>query len=195
MVSIPFSRTLSFSASVSSLRSTYTYATSDFPLECDVYAPGAEGLLEDAMAAYEFAQMYGASVTEANRTVAVAGASAGFFMATLIARHAIPKPAALLSITGIPTARHPFFNSSILLTPASIRDEEVEEFVSGPARVGHTLVHSPMAFSAGQLLPSGRKNPENVRPSQLAEAAAKQDVLTRECLYDYYRHKNAFPGV
>ncbi len=38
---------------------------------------GAEGLLEDATAAYEFAQTYGASVTGRRRSVIVAGASAG----------------------------------------------------------------------------------------------------------------------
>lgn len=38
---------------------------------------GAQGLLEDAIAAFQFAQTYGASVTGRKRQVIVAGASAG----------------------------------------------------------------------------------------------------------------------
>lgn len=118
----------------------------------------------------------------------------GFFMASLIAFHSEPKPAVLLSITGIPTFRHPFFSSSVLLTPTPIKDDEVEEFISGPAMVGSTPVHDPAVFSTSQLLPSGEKNPEYVRPPK-PPTDATSDQLGRNCLYDYYLHKNAFTDL
>ncbi|TDZ49657.1 hypothetical protein CTRI78_v007969 [Colletotrichum trifolii] len=78
----------------------------------------ASGLLEDAKAAYEFTRRWDESAPK--RKVNVGGGSAGFFMAALTAHHLTPTPIALLSITGITTFRHHFFNSSVLLTPEPV---------------------------------------------------------------------------
>jgi hypothetical protein len=50
-------------------------------------------------------------------------------MASLIAHHAEPPPAALLGITAIPTFRHPFFNTSVLMTPEPIKDEDMPPLI------------------------------------------------------------------
>ncbi|TDZ20085.1 hypothetical protein Cob_v007308 [Colletotrichum orbiculare MAFF 240422] len=81
----------------------------------------ASGLLEDAKAAYDFTRRWEITDESApKRKVNVGGGSAGFFMAALTAHHLTPTPIALLSITGITTFRHHFFNSSVLLTPEPV---------------------------------------------------------------------------
>ncbi|TDZ32304.1 hypothetical protein C8035_v012379 [Colletotrichum spinosum] len=131
-------------------KSTHVSAVHQIPLECGIYSTKdslssspvflystryrvlpqakASGLLEDAKAAYDFTRRWEITDESApKRKVNVGGGSAGFFMAALTAHHLTPTPIALLSITGITTFRHHFFNSSVLLnlepvTVAQARD-------------------------------------------------------------------------
>ncbi len=115
-------------------------------------------------------------------------------MASLITHHVTLKPVALLGISGIPTFQHPFFRSSILLPPVPITDGEVEGFVSGPAVVGSAPAYSPSPFYAIEyLLPfAERKSAYVTRPAKAPTSTVAPRVLSRECLYDYYLHRNAF---
>ncbi|TEA16714.1 hypothetical protein C8034_v011868 [Colletotrichum sidae] len=120
-------------------KSTHVSAVHQIPLECGIYytkdslssspvflyrlppQAKASGLLEDAKAAYEFTRRWEITDESApKRKVNVDGGSAGFFMAALTAHHLTPTLIALLSITGITTFRHHFFNSSVLLTPEPV---------------------------------------------------------------------------
>lgn len=147
---------------------------------------GAEGLLEDAGTAYEFARNLG----DGNRLVIVGGASAGFFLATLVAHNVSPKPIALLSITGIPTFRHKFFNSSVLLAPDPITEEEIERYISEPASVGKS-VDPEDVFYLDRLLPNGAKNPDFRVPSRVTIPGFNGEQ-GRGILYDYHLHENMF---
>ncbi|UKZ83162.1 hypothetical protein TrVFT333_010967 [Trichoderma virens FT-333] len=89
---------------------------------------GGQGLLQDATAVYEFALNWD-TLPSSKRQVIVGGASGGVFMAALIAHHCQPKPLALLSIQGINTFRHPFFNSSIQTAGEEIPHAIMENFV------------------------------------------------------------------
>ncbi|KAI0481936.1 Alpha/Beta hydrolase protein [Xylariaceae sp. FL0804] len=228
-------------------QSTYTYATHEIPLECDVYAPddhypetadapvflffhagglvggartcippwlaqvcyqrrwvlvspsyrllpqaGGRGLLEDATAAYEFAQSWGASVAGSKRPVIVGGASAGFFMASLIAHHVKPAPAAMLCITGIPTFQHSFFRSSAVLVPGPMKEEQAAKYLEGPVEVGTITPGDPAVFMVNKLLPSGQRNQDYSGESRPADAAQNPDLLGREYLYDYFVYHNAY---
>jgi hypothetical protein len=116
-------------------------------------------------------------------------------MASLIAHHLQPKPTALLCITGIPTFKHPFFSSSVQLTPEPIKDEQVENFVNAPVEVGITPPWDPTTFEVTKLLDSGEKNTEFVhprRPSKQEDEGAGSG-LQRVELYDYYLHRNLYP--
>lgn len=144
----------------------------------------AAGLLDDAKAAYEFARALGGS----DRQVIVAGASGGFFMATLIAQHLTPKPLALLSYTGIPTFRHPFFNSSTLIPPEPITEEEIKHLVTESVSVGTTPT---VVFSVDMVLPSGLKNPD-FQPSSHNQLDGHGQDPNRGLLYYYYLHENRF---
>jgi hypothetical protein len=112
-------------------------------------------------------------------------------MANLIAHHVEPKPAAMLCITGIPTFRHAFFNSSTLLTPEPIKDEEMAGFINAPVEVGTTPEYDSTAFAVDRILPSGEKNPDYVAPAR-PTAPVESSGWDRGCLYDYYLYKNAF---
>ncbi|KAK3389779.1 Alpha/Beta hydrolase protein [Podospora didyma] len=148
------------------------------------------GLLDDAKAAYDFARSLG--VGGANRHVIVGGASAGVFLATLIAHHLTPKPLALLSICGIPTFQHPFFNSSVLLPPDPITEEEVERYITEPVSIGKSPYSPEAVFSTEMLLPGGAKNPNFTRNPISLRKGSDQD-LNRGLLYDYYLYENMFP--
>jgi hypothetical protein len=111
-------------------------------------------------------------------------------MAALTAHHLQPPPAALLSITGITTFRHPFFNTSVLLTPKPITDDEVRHHVSAPVSVGASEEGDPTVFCVDKLLPDGAKNPNYKTPA--AGSGQSEDELPRGCLYDYYLYKNAY---
>ncbi|KAH8883098.1 alpha/beta-hydrolase [Thozetella sp. PMI_491] len=147
----------------------------------------AQGLVEDAKAAFNFARTHGG---QHNRSVIAAGASGGFFMVTLIASHLEPKPVALLSITGIPTFKHNFFNSSYLIPPEPIEEEEVEHLLAEPVVVGKSPC-SREIFYIEQLLPLGGKNPEFVKPKPASDGTPAQDP-NRAILYDYYLHNNLY---
>ena len=174
-------------------------------------------MLDDAKAAYNYARTLGGAP---DRGVIVGGASAGthtsntnpwfkglesiqpwlttysnysllgFFMATITAHHLAPKPLALLSITGIPTFQHPFFNSSYLIPPEPISEEEVEPYLVGPATVGKTP-YPPSVFYLERLLPSGAKNPDFEEPKQVLGMDPSQDP-NRGLLYDYFLYLNAY---
>ncbi|KAI0131909.1 Alpha/Beta hydrolase protein [Xylariales sp. AK1849] len=155
---------------------------------------GSKGLLEDASAAHEFAQSWKAENIESRRRVIVGGASAGFFMACLIAHHLTPAPAAILCITGIPTFRHAFFNSSTLLTPEPIKDEEMAEFINAPTEAETTPEDDRTVFALDQILLTGLKNPNYVRPAR-STPIVESGVWDRGCMYDYYLYKNAYLGL
>jgi hypothetical protein len=91
-----------------------------------------------------------------------------------------------LSITGIPTFRHTFFNSSVLLIPEPIKEEETERWVSAPVSVGMNA--SRAAFYLDSLLPSGDRNPDWVLPPGKPKGFQGEDG--RGILYDYYLHEN-----
>ncbi|SPO01535.1 uncharacterized protein DNG_04208 [Cephalotrichum gorgonifer] len=147
------------------------------------------GLLEDVTAAYEFAKSW----KPESRGVVLGGASAGFFMATLVVHHNLaPPPLALLSITGITTHQHEFFRSSVLLTPEPIPEAAVAGHLdpSGPIVVGKGAPDDPVVFTLDKLTPDGAKNPAYTAPVQ-----APLDPYRRGCLYEYYLHRNAFPAL
>jgi hypothetical protein len=113
---------------------------------------------------------------------------AGAFLACLIGHHATSKPLAILSITGIPSFRHSFFESSVLLVPEPIKEEEVDRYLSAPVSVG--LNASRAAFYPESLLPSGDKKPEWVQP--LGKPKGWQGDDGRGMLYDYFLYSNMF---
>lgn len=114
----------------------------------------------------------------------------GFFNSTLIINNCSPPPIALLGICGLHTFRHPFYNSSTLLLPEPIEDEDVAEFISRPIEVGKQEVGSTASFALDKLLPDGSKNPNYKAP----QAPVIQDPPKhpRGHLYEYYVYKNAW---
>lgn len=117
-------------------------------------------------------------------------------MASLLAHHAKPPPVALLGITPIPTFRHPFFNSSVLLTPEPIKDEDMASYINGPVEVGTATDSGKAMFAVECLLEGGQRNPDYVRPTgpaaDDAASASPSNPWSRGCLYDYYLHRNRF---
>ncbi|TFB03017.1 hypothetical protein CCMA1212_005478 [Trichoderma ghanense] len=158
-----------------------------------------QGLLEDASAAYDFAQNWNTQQAGPRRKVIVGGASGadliqwrmtkGFFMAALIAHHCHPKPLALLSIEGINTFRHRFFNSSILIPDEEISHASVEKYIAGPVEVGD-MKPDESTFVLDKLTPEGAKNPD-FTPPKVPENASP-DESNRGLLYDYYTFNNSF---
>ncbi|KAK0723600.1 Alpha/Beta hydrolase protein [Lasiosphaeria miniovina] len=154
-----------------------------------------DGLVDDARDAYEFARVYGASSKGNTRNVVVGGASAGFFLAAIIAHHLNPKPIALLSITGIPTFQHAFFNSSTLIPPEPIREEDVEHLVSEPISVGMSPYDAAAIFFTDKLLPGGARNPDFQPPLRPPSPASESQDINRGLLYDYYLYENMYPAL
>ncbi|KAK4446062.1 endomembrane protein 70-like protein [Podospora aff. communis PSN243] len=150
----------------------------------------ASGLLDDVRAAYTFAQSFGTSTPEDSRKVIVGGASAGFFLAALVAHHLTPPPLALLSITGIPSFRHAFFNSSTLIPSEPITEDDIAPYVSEPVTVGRHIFDASGVFSTASLLPSGEKNTAWTPGRKLPEGFTSDP--NRGLLYDYYLHENLF---
>jgi acetyl esterase/lipase len=150
----------------------------------------ASGLLADVRAAYSFAQSLGNPPPEAPRKVIVSGASAGFFLATLVAHHLTPPPLALLSITGIPTFRHAFFNSSTLIPPEPVTEDDISQYVSESVTVGRHIFDASGVFSTTSLLSTGEKNPAWIPNKKLPEGFTSDP--NRGLLYDYYLHENLF---
>lgn len=120
------------------------------------------------------------------------GASGGFFMACLVAHHCSPSPRALLSIQGINTFRHKFFNSSTLLTPEPIPDEQVAQFSTGPPIVGVTTTGTASKFYVDKLTADGGKNTQFVAPKAPPSNATDNFHDDRSVLYDYYTYNNAW---
>lgn len=121
------------------------------------------------------------------RQVIVGGSSAGCFMATLICQHHDPPPLALLSITGIPTFRHPFFNS---YTPMAVTDPIDDDYLASwnaePVTAEGVPPHA--LFCLDSILPSGKKNHGYVRPKDMEVDRSK----VRGNRYAYYVTTNAF---
>ncbi|KAK5996865.1 hypothetical protein PT974_02210 [Cladobotryum mycophilum] len=174
---------------------------------------GANGLLEDVSAAYEFAQNWDTSSPGVKRHVIAGGASGGESPQPSISTHLKasfltpesrilrrrshrpslqPPPVALLSIQGINTFRHPFFNSSTLLTPEPIPDSDMEDIISGPIQIGTTPVSDPSAFHTDKILPDASKNPHYKPPSPPPTAPQDNSEPNRGMLYDYYTYRNAW---
>lgn len=118
-------------------------------------------------------------------------------MATLAAHHLQPPPLALLSITGISTFHHPFFNSSVQLTPSPIPKSEVKHFFNGPVTVGSAPNYRPSTFFPAMLqASSSAKYPDFVHPQRPIEiSAAEEEIEKRDTLYDYFLYENAFGGI
>jgi len=146
------------------------------------------GLLVDVRAAYSFAQSLGSP--QAPRKVIVGGASAGFFLAALVAHHLTPPPLALLSITGIPTFRHRFFNSSTLIPSEPVTEDDISQYVSEPVTVGRHVFDASGIFSVASLLPAGGNDPAFKPDKSLPEGFTSDP--NRGLLYDYYLHENLF---
>lgn len=109
-------------------------------------------------------------------------------MATLVAHHATPKPLALLASSGIPTFRHPFFNSSVPIAPEPTTEDDVQRFLAEPACVG---TWPSSVFDVDMVLPSGGKNPRFDAASQKPPDREAQDP-SRGILYDYFVYRNEF---
>ncbi|KAK7403799.1 hypothetical protein QQX98_010441 [Neonectria punicea] len=147
---------------------------------------GGQGLLDDASAAYKFSREWNTAAGKEHRVI-VGGASGGVLSAALIAHHCTPPPLALFSICGINTFRHPFFNSSTLLTPEPIEDADMAPFIALPPSVGQTPFGSPTAFVLDMLLANGAKNPEFQYPYEPPRSG-----IHRGALYEYYIYNNVW---
>ncbi|EQB53620.1 hypothetical protein CGLO_06635 [Colletotrichum gloeosporioides Cg-14] len=162
----------------------------------------ASGLLEDARAAYKFARHLGASSNAVQRKVIVGGGSAGEqHMADMVLYGLSDRPPphtspiALLSVTGITTFRHRFFNSSVLLTPEPIAESQMSHHLAAAVSVGTTSANNPQVFYLDKLLPDGTKNANfDVTTVPITEDG-NPDEFPRGCLYDYYVYRNEFPGL
>ncbi|KAF9880236.1 endomembrane protein 70-like protein [Colletotrichum karsti] len=153
----------------------------------------ALGLFQDAGAAYRFAARLPApDGTPIERKVIVGGGSAGFFMASLTAHWLTPPPIALLSVTGITTFRHRFFNCSVSLTPEPITLPQIGHYLEDPVSVGTVPADNPQVFHLDKLLPDGSKNINFKAPEVPISEDEKADKFPRGGLYDYYLHNNAF---
>ncbi|KAL7805904.1 alpha/beta-hydrolase [Trichoderma gracile] len=150
-----------------------------------------KGLLEDASAAYDFAQNWNTEEAGSKRRVIVGGASGGFFMAALIAHQCHPKPLALFSIQGINTFRHRFFNSSILIPDQEISHSSMAKYIAGPMQVGD-MKPDESTFVLDKLTPEGAKSPNFAPPPRDPENKALSDESYRGMLYDYYTFNNSF---
>ncbi|CAM1510880.1 Fc.00g083930.m01.CDS01 [Cosmosporella sp. VM-42] len=145
----------------------------------------AGGLCQDARAAYKFACTWNVEPGKERRVIVV-GASAGYFVASLIPQHGwMSTPLAMFSISGINTFRHPFFNSSTLLVPEPIEKSDMAPFFDGPVVVGTNPVGSASTFVLEKLLPNGTKNPDWYPPIRAPQLEHHKGEL-----YDYYIYKN-----
>lgn len=115
----------------------------------------------------------------------------GFFPCAMLAHHNSVKPLALLSIQGINSFRHKFFNSSTMLTPEPIPDSVMAPIIAGPIVIGETPPGDPSAFDVDKLRPDGSRNPDYKAP-HVPETSSDADDLDnlRGMLYDYYIYKN-----
>lgn len=75
----------------------------------------------------------------------------------MTAHHLQPQPLALLSITGIATFRHPFFNSSTLIQPEPFAKIQVQKYLDEPVSVGSKPDADSMVFFLDSLTETGAK--------------------------------------
>lgn len=116
-------------------------------------------------------------------------------MASLTAHHLTPPPAALLSVTGITTFQHRFFNSSILIPPEPFTEEQIAHHLSAPLSVGTVSASDPQVFRLDKILPTGaRDTTSDFLPVKTSEDN-NSERFPRGCLYNYYLHKNEFPNL
>ena len=115
-------------------------------------------------------------------------------MASLLGHRAVPKPIALLSITGIPTFQHRFFKSSTLLTPKPLTDKDMEPYLTGPTVIGTPEPDTNMVFVLDKLTSEARKNP-SFEPPKPAPFDPEKNGWPRGCLYDYYLYWNKYADM
>jgi hypothetical protein len=113
-------------------------------------------------------------------------------MASLLGHHAIPKPIALLSITGIPTFQHRFFRSSTLLTPEALTEADMARHLNGPVEIGTPETNGNSAFYLGKLTSEGKANRSFMPPMPVGSTG---DDCPRGYLYDYYLYWNKYPDM
>lgn len=118
-------------------------------------------------------------------------------MACVTAHHLQPPPLALLSISGIPTFRHPFYHSSTQITPQPIPKANVERFLHGPIVAGNAMEYDPWSFSIDMLLPSSvGKNPSYTHPKPpVKRSLVDEDADHRSDLYDYFVYENLYSDM
>lgn len=110
-------------------------------------------------------------------------------MATLAAHHLQPPPLALFGITPITTFQHPFFSSSILLTPEPLTPELMGSTLDPNGPVLHHLENGPTPFDPDRLTSAGTKNPHYVNPVEMP-------LDHPRCFqYGYYLNHNEFPSL
>ncbi|CAH0054160.1 unnamed protein product [Clonostachys solani] len=145
-------------------------------------------LLRDAATAYDFARTWGRT-KNMPRDVILCGASGGFFLVALILHHCLPSPLAVLSISGINTFRHPFFNSSTLLAQEPIHNEMVSRALDGPVVAGTKKAGFVGIFHLDKLTTFGSKSVDYVYPVGIEESA---EATQRGLLYEYLIYKNQY---
>ncbi|KAJ2970464.1 hypothetical protein NUW58_g9689 [Xylaria curta] len=113
----------------------------------------------------------------------------------MVAHHLKPQPLALLSITGIPTFRHRFYNSSTLVSSELLTKTQVEKCLSEPVSVGSKPASDPSVFYLESLTKCGAKKANYERPKSVSEPPSAGDGITRGGLYEYFVHENAYPPM
>ncbi|OAA69703.1 pirin [Cordyceps fumosorosea ARSEF 2679] len=164
---------------------------------------GTDGLAEDVAAAYDFAQNWDCGDDgRKKRRVIVVGASAGFFLASFLGRAASPPPLALLSIAGINTFTHPFYRSSVLLTPSPTPPSAVAPALSpdSPLMVGRSVPNGhdgAASFRVSALREDGARDPAWTPPVVEDARTEGQRAVdeARGLLYRYLVHGNEWPGM
>ena len=94
----------------------------------------------------------------------------------------------MLASSGIPTFRHPFFNSSRQISNDPIEEDDIEQILAEPVSVG-TCPTS--IFDTNSLHPSGAKNHEFDR-SSMAPVDRNGQHPYRGIVYDYLVQSNEY---
>ncbi|GAW25876.1 putative endomembrane protein 70-like protein [Rosellinia necatrix] len=110
----------------------------------------------------------------------------------MVAHHLQPQPLALLSITGIPTFRHSFFNSSTLISSELPTESRVQKCLEGPLCVGTRPEGDLTIFDPASLTESGTKRLTYERPEPAQNILEYDAKNPRKGLYSYLMYKNAF---
>lgn len=118
---------------------------------------------------------------------------AGAFLASLIAHHLEP-PIAIVSISGIMTFQHPFFQSSVRLTTNLITNKLAETIIQGPLVVGTSPMYDPWFFYVDKLqTPAGTRNLSFIHP-RAPSIKKDEDIAAenRRQLYDFFVYHNEY---